>query len=312
MPEQSQTCESELVRAELEGLIRDFKAQLEVPDLRTKVRALIPAFRKLRDLGSSLAVKDGRSARDRILRYLLRYPLVVIDGEELMVVSGIQDWPRRVRELRVQFGWRIISGVTANEMLEEGELPAPSLSSLKMAPDQYMLLSDVEDREAAHRWHLANEVRRMPLSVQDRTLEFFRRNIGQRVTGEELRYVAKNATEWARRVRELRTEHGWPIVTRVNGREDLPVGVYVLEADRQSPAHDRSIPDVTRREVLRRDQYTCQECSWTRALWTPDDARHLEIHHIHHHSDGGGQEPENLVTLCHVCHDVIHSYDQRG
>jgi hypothetical protein len=31
---------------------------------------------------------------------------------------------------------------------------------------------------------------------------------------EELKYLAKDKKEWARRVRELRTEQGWPIVTK--------------------------------------------------------------------------------------------------
>ena len=43
----------------------------------------------------------------------------MIDGDELMVVSGIGEWAHRVRELRVQFGWWIYSGVTLQEMAED-------------------------------------------------------------------------------------------------------------------------------------------------------------------------------------------------
>jgi len=63
------------------------------------------------------------AARDRILQYLLKYPATVVQGEELMVVAGIGEWARRVRELRVEHGWSILTGNTVNEMAEEGDLP---------------------------------------------------------------------------------------------------------------------------------------------------------------------------------------------
>jgi hypothetical protein len=95
----------------------------------------------------------------------------------------------------------------------------------------------------AFRWRLANEIRRENIAVRDKILKYLRKNIGQNVTGEELKYLAKDRSEWARRVRELRTEYGWPVVTQNTGHPDLEVGVYLLEADRQSPEHDRHIPD---------------------------------------------------------------------
>ena len=84
------------------------------------------------------------------------------------------------------------------------------------------------------------------ISVRDKILKFLRENVGIQVTGEELRYVAGDKTEWARRVRELRTEFGWPVATKTTGNPELPMGVYVLQADRQSPEHDRDIPDEVR------------------------------------------------------------------
>jgi hypothetical protein len=137
-----------------------------------------------------------------------------------------------------------------------------------------------------------------------------RTNVGKFVTGEELRYVAKDKTEWARRVRELRTEYGWPIVTKNSGRPDLPIGTYLLEQDRQSPMHDRHIPDPVRREVLRRDNYQCKRCGWTHSLWNRSDSRHLELHHIEAHASGGDNTEANLITLCTVCHDLWHSEEQ--
>jgi hypothetical protein len=105
---------------------------------------------------------------------------------------------------------------------------------------------------------------------------------------------------------ELRTELGWPIATKTTGRLDLGAGVYVLQADRQSPEHDRHIPDDVRREVLRRDKYKCKQCNWSHAEWNPSDSRHLELHHITHHAKGGENVEGNLTTLCTVCHDKLH------
>jgi len=297
----------EFIRSELLELLSDFEHHLVRKDLREKVKSLVPAFHLLRDLGSSLIPhQEAPAARDRILAYFRKYPFLVIHGDELMVVSGIQDWPRRIRELRREFGWSIASGVTLKEMLleEEFELVDVNIDSLK--PEEYMLLNDSQDREAALRWRIANDIRKKKLGARQKILEFLRNNVGRSVTGEELRYVANDKTEWARRTRELRTEHGWPIATQYTGRPDLAIGVYILEQDRQSPAHDRNIHDRVRRGVLVRDKYTCTECGWTHEMWNPSDPRHLELHHVKHHAKGGRNIKENLITVCSVCHDDIH------
>jgi len=296
----------EKLRKKAEGLIKNFKVELRTGELRGKVLAMIPIFKSLRDLGKSLIPGQYKaSARDRILHYFLSYPRTVIHGDELLVVSGIQEYARRVRELRVQFGWAIATGVTMKEMREAGETDV-SDETAAMKPNEYVLLNDEKDRDAAHRWFTANTIRKEKISVRDKILKYLRENVGRQVTGEELRYVAGDKTEWARRVRELRTELGWPVVTKTTGNPELPLGVYVLQADRQSPEHDRDILDEVRRAVLRRDGYTCKECGWSHKEWNPSDPRHLELHHIKHHVHGGENEEENLRTLCTVCHDGVH------
>jgi hypothetical protein len=296
----------EVVRRRVEELIANFESELQTEELRPKVLALVPIFQKLRDLGKALIPSEYASAaRDRILYYFRKYPGIIIAGDELLVVSGIQEYARRVRELRVQFGWAVASGVTIKEMREDQDAEIPNeLKSMK--PSDYVLLNEMQDRDAAHRWNVANTIRKERGSVRDKILKCLRANVGKPVTNEELRYVAGNKTEWARRVRELRTEFGWPVATMSTGRPDLSVGVYVLQADRQSPEHDRHIADDIRREVLRRDGYRCQECNWSHEEWNPSDPRHLEIHHIKHHAEGGANVKENLKSLCTVCHDKIH------
>lgn len=313
--------EPETIRKSLVDLLINFAEELKKSDLRAKVIALIPAFHKLRDLGSSLIPKsEAPSARERIIAYFKRYPKTVINGDELMVVSGIAEWARRVRELRVQFGWSIYSGVTFHDIAEDASAIGDTeeaaalegvlgVSPSKIKPDQYVLMREEQDRHAAHRWNLLNEVRRKRVSVTDKIIEYFRRNVGEEITGEELKYLAKDKKEWARRVRELRTEQGWPIVTKNSGRSDLAIGVYVLEEDRQTYEHDRRIPDAVRVAVLQRDGFKCVRCGWNRSILSPDDPRKmLELHHVQHHKDKGENTVENLITLCNVHHDEEHRH----
>lgn len=313
MARRSKPSDPELLRKELLDLINNFEKKLLEKDLRSKVIALVPAYRVLRDLGSSLIpAEEAKSARDRILAYFRHYPGVVISGEELSVVAGISDWPRRVRELRVEFGWPIASGATINEILKEANEAGQIeeiLALERMPPHDYILLEDRQDRDAAYRWKLANDIRKQRISARDKILLFLRENVGVSVSGEEISYVAK-ITDWPRRVRELRTEYGWPIVTKQTGRPDLPVGVYLLEMDRQAPVHDRLIPDPVRVAILRRDSYQCVHCNWHISEWNKADPRILELHHKEHHAKGGHNTKENLITLCNICHDDIHRIER--
>ncbi|MCU0434735.1 MAG: HNH endonuclease [Bacteroidia bacterium] len=295
------------LREELTQLIKNFDNELLATDLRIKVLSLVAVFNQLREIGKSL-IDETRSdsARNRILRYFIKYPKQILSGDEFLVVSGIQEYARRIRELRVQEGWTIISGKTAKEIADEEPDSQEAHLFRKMAPDDYILLSSEQDRDAAHRWYFANSLRNEKTGAKEKILRYFRKNVGQQITSEELRYISNDKSEWARRVRELRTEEGWPIVTKSSGNPDLPVGVYILEEDRQSPAHDRVISDTVRIAVLRRDNYKCVKCGWSSNEWDRSTPRHLELHHIKHHVEGGANTIENLITVCTVCHDEIH------
>lgn len=299
----------------LNELLQNFQKMLDKPDLRARVVALIPAINGVRDLGSSLIARvDAPAARDRILFYFRQYPLTLIDGDELLVVSGIGEWARRLRELRVQQGWWIFSGVTFKQILADDKGQQADFEQLlnidltKIKPDQYVLLRQEQDRDAAHRWNVLNTIRRKKISVKDKLLEYFRANVGRAISGEELRYLASDRNEWPRRTRELRTEHGWPVVTRQQGRTDLPIGSYMLEEDKQAPEHDRKISDAVRVQVLERDNFACVICGWNHEQAQKNDPRRLlELHHILEHKKGGGNEAVNLVTLCNVHHDEVHA-----
>lgn len=296
---------------QLKKITDRFEELLSSDDLRKKVLHLVKLVSKSRELGTTL-VEHGntKSAKERIIAYLLRYQGEIINGDELLVISGIQEYARRVRELRVESGWPIISGITAIKMLDAEEIKDFKRSKLK--PDTYILLSKQQDRETAYRYGIMKEIRKDDkLSARDKILVFLRKNIGRPVTGEELSYVS-NISDWPRRVRELRTEYGWPILTKNTGKPDLPVGYYLLLEDRQDQIHDRKIPQTIRSQVLDRDNQACRKCNWPKVN-APDldlNRNRLELHHIKHHVDKGENTLENLVTLCNAHHDLVHSLDR--
>lgn len=311
----------EILLKEVQKLLSNFGTYIaQENDVRGRVIALAPAYDALRNVGISLVPGQIRaSARDRLLQYMLRYPETVLDRTELAVVAGIEEWARRIRELRVQFGWKILTGVTIKELAEDspeemaGLMEVLSVDPSLLKTDQYVLLSAEQDRDAAFRWRTLNDLRKRQGGVKSKIIDYLRLNVGRAVTGEELKYLAKDASEWARRVRELRTEEGWPVVTRQTGRPDLPVGVYLLERDEQAKAHDRQIKDDVRVVVLTRDSFRCQfeDCGWSQAKAQPDDPRrNLELHHIQHHRHGGSNTADNLITLCNVHHDAVHRDDE--
>ena len=128
------------------------------------------------------------------------------------------------------------------------------------------------------------------------------------VKTEDLAYVSNDKRQYARRVRELRTEQGYPIATRFTGRPDLNMGEYVMEsAERVAVPHDRHIPFDVQKAVYDRDRNTCLLCGWTRERWRREDPRILELHHLERHATGGPNSPDNLMVICSRCHDEVHA-----
>ena len=66
----------------------------------------------------------------------------------------------------------------------------------------------------------------------------FLANLHKVMDSDELRAVAGGISEWARRIRELRTEEGYLILTH-NDRADLKPGQYLLEIPKPQPAFAR-------------------------------------------------------------------------
>lgn len=282
------------IRDQLDGL------RGSIPDdpkrLREEVKRLVEIRTSLgrlskRRLGK-LSARDA--GRERVLAYLKLFTGVVISGAELQIVGGIQATARRIRELRVQLGYSIATGNSRDDLRR----------------NEYVLESPVPDAEEAEKWRIVNRIRRRKdLSVRDRWLELLKANVGKPVTLEQLAYVNPKGSD-KRRLRELRTQEGYRVVTRQSGRPDLPANVYLLESLDPLPAHDRKIDDETYEGILRRDRGRCRKCAWCPSEFVAGSKRRfLEVHHIEHYRDGGTSNTENLVTLCNLHHDAVHRLD---
>ena len=133
---------------------------------------------------------------------------------------------------------------------------------------------------------------------------FFLKNIGKVLSSDELREVA-GISEWARRIRELRNEEGYQILTN-NDRSELKPGQYLLETPAPNPAFERSISKETRALVLDRNGFTCQMCGAVAGETHPyDSSRKTRLHlgHVKDKSLGGTDEASNLKALCSVCNE---------
>lgn len=135
---------------------------------------------------------------------------------------------------------------------------------------------------------------------------FLLANVGKIVSSLELRdAVGPEVSEWARRVRELRDEAGWPIITH-NDSADLRPGEYMLTAmppERRDINFGRKLSAKLRAEVLDRNGFTCQMCGLTPGDIDAYTNRKVRLHigHIKDKSLGGKDELSNLRALCSTC-----------
>ena len=60
---------------------------------------------------------------------------------------------------------------------------------------------------------------------------------------------------------------------------------------------DRDDYELLRQEILRRDGWRCQSCG---------SMSKLEVHHREFRSQAGDDLEQNLITLCAICHSLVH------
>ena len=257
---------------QLDAVVRDLEAARFAPNDDRKREHLIDAAQGLDRLAKLL--RGDSSGREAVLAALVDAYPEPVDGPTLRFLSGIQEFARRVRELRVEEGYDI----EANR-------------------GRYRLRSLTPNGDQAARWQTLNELRRRGGAAADRLRSMFVENVGQVFSHEDVVYVGKIDSA-ARRVRELRTEEG----LRIESHKDNPnlkLGEYVLVDPQPIPTVERSVDAATRSRVLERDEHHCVVCGRgpdaSRRIW-------LEVDHVVPLASGGGNEDDNLRTLCNDCH----------
>jgi hypothetical protein len=142
------------------------------------------------------------------------------------------------------------------------------------------------------------------MGARDRLRQYFLNHVGEVLDSNTLREEA-GISEWARRIREIRDEEGYQILTH-NDRANLKPGQYLLENPKPQPAFAREISKETRAYVLDRNGFTCQMCGAVAGEphpYDPSRKTRLHIGHIVDKSMGGTDEPSNLRALCSVCNE---------
>jgi hypothetical protein len=144
-------------------------------------------------------------------------------------------------------------------------------------------------------------------SSKQRILSYFLQNLGNVLESKQIQEASGGASEWARRVRELRNEDGYQILSHKD-RDDLKPGQYLIETPKQLPAFKRDISKETRAYVLERNGYTCQMCGV--AAGDPDPLGgtrtvRLTMGHVIEKMHGGTDDVNNLRALCSACNEGI-------
>lgn len=135
---------------------------------------------------------------------------------------------------------------------------------------------------------------------------FLEQNIGRIIETEEIKQASGGVSEYARRLRELRNDEGWQILTH-SDRADLKQGQYLVVGRPKhgpAPKFSRPLSRSLRALVLDRNGFTCQMCGV--AAGDPNDLNpgrsvRLHIGHIIDKSLGGKDTISNLRALCSNC-----------
>ncbi len=147
------------------------------------------------------------------------------------------------------------------------------------------------------------------MGSRDKIREHLLKNVGKILNGRELREAGGGVSEWARRIRELRDEHGYQILTHKD-RDDLKPGQYILITNKRLPAFARGISKETRARVLERNGFTCQMCgaaAGDRDEFHPGRTIRLTMGHIIDKSKGGSDTIENLRAVCTNCNEGLQN-----
>lgn len=143
------------------------------------------------------------------------------------------------------------------------------------------------------------------LGAKAKIKQYLLDHIGEVIESHELQEAADGAVQYSRRLRELREQEGWPILSH-HDTTDLKPGQYILREkppEKYGVEFARTISAKLRAEVLDRNGFTCQMCGLTPGDIDPNTQRKVRLHigHIKDKSLGGKDELSNLRALCSTC-----------
>jgi hypothetical protein len=215
---------------------------------------------------------QGHGASKSILDYLLSHLGEWVYGDELAAVSGIREWARRVRELRVEAGYEI----------EESN-------------GRYRLTCRDPNLMRRDRWKFVTELRDADGTPDERVRSLFEHLVGQIVTIDEIDRVARGR-HGARLVRQLRGQERWPIESEADSQA-LQSGDYRLASSLDAyllPEGQSLFSEDLRRQVFRRDAYRCWDCRESEEIATtsPRVPFYLVVRHL----DASPAELPGLAT----------------
>jgi 5-methylcytosine-specific restriction endonuclease McrA len=142
------------------------------------------------------------------------------------------------------------------------------------------------------------------MGAKNKLKDYLIQHVGLVVDSATLSKIA-GTSEWARRIRELRNEEGFNIITH-NDSSELKPGQYKLVDLKPLPFFERGISKEVRAFVLDRNGNTCQMCGAAAGEPHPYDINRktrLHIGHIIDKSMGGTDDPNNLKAICSVCNE---------
>jgi hypothetical protein len=140
---------------------------------------------------------------------------------------------------------------------------------------------------------------------KEKIRQFLLANIGRIIESHEIQAAADGAVQYSRRLRELREQEGWPILSHLD-TTSLKPGQYILREKPQEKPGIMFKPAISARlraAVLDRNGFTCQMCGLTPGDTDPATGRKVRLHlgHIKDLSLGGKNETSNLRALCSTC-----------
>jgi len=101
----------------------------------------------------------------------------------------------------------------------------------------------------------------------------------------------RDCATWLHKARELpKEDFRREVEKELTGREEEPSELIYFKVY-------KSQYESLRQQILRRDGWRCQLCG---------AMSNLEVHHREFRSHSGEVSEENLITLCSVCHAIMH------